>query len=76
MDAFDRPGVAIPSRFEHGEWVRLHANDFFRGFVGWLRGELDRVGDTMDHEARAEAADYFMRAVEMEQAFFDHVYQS
>ncbi len=76
LDAFDRPGVAIPSRFEHGEWVRLHANDFFRGFVGWLRGELDRVGDTMDHEARAEAADYFMRAVEMEQAFFDHVYQS
>ena len=74
LDAFDRPGVAISPRFEHAEWVHLHANDFFRGFVAWLRSELDRIGAKLDPEARAEAADFFGRAVALEQAFFDHVY--
>ena len=35
-----------PSAFHLGEWVRLHANEKFAGFVGWLRGELDREFDT------------------------------
>lgn len=74
LDAFDRPGVAISPRFEHAEWVHLHANDFFRGFVTWLRSELDRVGAKLEPDARAEAVDFFGRAVELEQAFFDHVY--
>lgn len=74
LDAFDRPGVAVSPRFEHAEWVHLHANDFFRGFVAWLRSELDRVGAQLDPAARAEATDFFARAVALEQAFFDHVY--
>ena len=74
LDGFDRAGASVPPRFEHAEWIHLHANDFFRGFVGWLRGELDRVGAQLDPMDRAEAADYFGRAVELEQTFFDHVY--
>jgi thiaminase/transcriptional activator TenA len=74
LDAFDREGAALPPRFEHAEWIHLHANDFFRGFVGWLRAELDRVGAGLDPQARAEAADFFARAVALEQNFFDHVY--
>ena len=75
LDGFDQPLAALPPRFEHAEWIHLHANDFFRGFVGWLRGELDRVGDKLAPEDRAEAADFFGRAVALERAFFDHVYQ-
>ena len=75
LDGFDQPGQSLPPRFEHAEWISLHANAFFRDFVGWLRAELDRMGESIDPDARAEAADYFSRAVALEQAFFDHVYQ-
>lgn len=75
LDGFDQPGQTLPPRFVHAEWISLHANDFFRDFVGWLRAELDRMGESIDPDARAEAADYFSRAVALEQAFFDHVYQ-
>ena len=74
LDGFDQPIHAMPPRFEHAEWIHLHANDFFRSFVAWLRDELDRVGDKLLPDERAEAADYFCRAVTLEQAFFDHVY--
>ena len=75
LDGFDQPGQRLPPRFEHAEWISLHANDFFRDFVGWLRAELDRMGESIEPDVRAEAADYFSRAVALEQAFFDHVYQ-
>ena len=75
LDGFDLPDQSLPPRFEHAEWISLHANAFFRDFVGWLRAELDRMGESIDPDARAEAADYFSRAVALEQAFFDHVYQ-
>lgn len=64
----------LPARFEHAEWITLHANDFFRGFVAWLRSELDRVGPQLSPSARDEAARYFQRAVQLERQFFDHVY--
>lgn len=76
LDWADRPGRALPVRFEHVEWITLHANNFFRNFVGWLRSELDRVGESLDDAARAEVADFFGRAVALEQAFFDHVFDA
>ena len=76
LDGFDKPLAAMPPRFEHAEWIHLHANDFFRGFVAWLRAELDRIGEQIDPPAREEAADFFYRAVELERQFFDHVYQA
>ncbi|WP_260673425.1 TenA family protein [Comamonas aquatica] len=77
LDWADQPAkkhLPLPARFEHAEWITLHANDFFRGFVAWLRAELDRVGPTLNPEARAEATRYFQRAVQLERQFFDHVY--
>ena len=78
LDWADQPAkkhLPMPERFEHSEWIVLHANDFFRGFVGWLRSELDRVGPTLSDAARAEAASYFQRAVALEKRFFDHIYE-
>ena len=78
LDWADQPAkkhLPLPERFEHAEWIVLHANDFFRGFVGWLRGELDRIGPTLDETQKAEATHYFQRAVKLERQFFDHVYE-
>ena len=78
LDWADQPAkkhLPMPERFEHAEWIVLHANDFFRGFVGWLRGELDRIGPTLDETQKAEATHYFQRAVKLERQFFDHVYE-
>jgi thiaminase/transcriptional activator TenA len=33
-----------PVNFVHAEWISLHDNPGFRGFVDFLRAELDRVG--------------------------------
>ncbi|WP_159999912.1 TenA family protein [Roseomonas sp. 18066] len=60
----------LPGDFVHAEWITLHANPYFAEFVGWLRGELDRVG--VD-EASACAA-LFGRAVALERRFFDDLY--
>ncbi len=74
LDWADQPGRALPSSFEHAEWVHLHANDGFRTFVGWLRSELDRVHAQLSEAERAQARDFFHRAVRCERAFFDSVY--
>lgn len=74
LDWADVPGRALPRRFEHAEWISLHANDFFRGFVGWLRSELDRVHAQLSPAGREEAARFFHRAVQCEVNFFDSVY--
>ncbi|MEN2991374.1 TenA family protein [Tistrella sp. BH-R2-4] len=65
----------LPDRFEHAEWITLHDNPFFRDFVGWLVSELDRVGPTLNDDARARVEDLFRRAVAAERAFFDAAYQ-
>lgn len=71
----DRASVALPPDFVHAEWITLHNNEGFRGFVTWLRGELDRVGAVIDDTGRADAAAFFRRAVTLERAFFDHIYE-
>jgi thiaminase/transcriptional activator TenA len=74
LDWADRPNTSLPTDFVHAEWITLHNNDGFRGFVTWLRGELDRAGAVTDEEGRRSAAQYFQRAVALERAFFDHLY--
>lgn len=72
----DQPERPLPPRFEHAEWITLHANDGFRKFVGWLKSELNRLGETqLDAKTRDEAATYFARAVALEEAFFDGAFQ-
>ncbi|MDL2307093.1 TenA family protein [Desulfovibrio sp. OttesenSCG-928-C06] len=59
-----------PQNFVYTEWITLHDNDYFQGFVEFLRRELDRVGPAQDALCR----DYFTRTVKLEKAFFDDAY--
>lgn len=60
----------LPANFVHAEWITLHDNPFFRDFVAFLRAELDRVGPAEEAVSR----DFFLRAVDLERAFFDAAY--
>ncbi|MEV5897651.1 TenA family protein [Nonomuraea fuscirosea] len=61
----------LPERFVHREWIELHEGAEFRAWVGFLRGELDRLGEGLAEERRQEVLGVFRRAVELERAFFD-----
>lgn len=63
-----------PERFYLEEWVRLHANDDFRAFVGWLREELDREGAAASPRRRRRLERLFERTVALEVAFFESAY--
>ena len=60
-----------PENFVHAEWITLHDNPDFRDFVSFLRAELDRVGPS----ERDVARDFFLRAVDLELAFFNATYE-
>lgn len=60
-----------PARFYLREWIELHDNPGFEEIVGWLRGELDRVGAALPPERQAAVERRFRRLVELEVAFFD-----
>ena len=59
-----------PENFVHAEWIELHNNPYFGGFVAFLRSELDRVGP----EKAALCREYFIRTVRLEKEFFDDAY--
>ncbi|WP_188187128.1 TenA family protein [Nonomuraea sp. SYSU D8015] len=61
----------LPESFVHREWIELHEGAEFRGWVAFLRGELDRLGAGLDEARRQEVLSVFRRAVELERAFFD-----
>jgi thiaminase/transcriptional activator TenA len=54
----------------HAEWIRLHDNSDFHGFVDFLRAELDRVGPAEADLCR----DFFRRAFALELSFFEVAY--
>lgn len=74
LDWADQPGRPLPRDFRHAEWISLHANDFFRSFVGWLRAELDRVSLKLSAAEQQRARQLFYHAVKLERAFFDATY--
>lgn len=59
-----------PENFIYTEWITLHNNDYFIGFVNFLQRELDRVGPANAGICR----DFFLRTVQLEKAFFDDAY--
>jgi thiaminase/transcriptional activator TenA len=70
LDWASRAPQPRPDNFVHAEWIALHDNPGLRGFVDFLRAELDRVGP-----AEAELCrDFFRRTVALERAFFDAAY--
>jgi thiaminase/transcriptional activator TenA len=64
-----------PELFYLREWVTLHANDEFAGFVDWLRAELDREAETLSPRREARVRRRFERTVRLEAAFFDAAYE-
>jgi thiaminase (transcriptional activator TenA) len=70
LDWASRAPQPLPDNFVHTEWIRLHDNPDFRGFVDFLRAELDRVGPAQADLCR----DFFHRAVALELAFFEAAY--
>ncbi len=70
LDWASRAPQPLPDNFVHAEWIMLHDNPDFRGFVDFLRAELDRVGP-----AEADLChDFFRRAVALELSFFEAAY--
>jgi thiaminase/transcriptional activator TenA len=70
LDWASRAPLPLPDNFVHSEWITLHNNPDFRGFVDFLRAELDRVGP-----ADADlCSDFFGRAVALELSFFEASY--
>jgi thiaminase len=59
-----------PENFVQAEWIMLHVNPDFRGFVDFLRGELDRIARAQEDLCR----DFFCRAVALELSFFEAAY--
>ena len=70
LDWASRAPKPLPDNFVHAEWITLHDNPDFRGFVDFLRVELDRVGPAHADLCR----DFFGRAVALELAFFEAAY--
>jgi thiaminase/transcriptional activator TenA len=70
LDWASRAPQPLPDNFVHAEWINLHDNPNFRGFVDFLRAELDRVGPAHADLCR----DFFHRAVALELSFFEAAY--
>ena len=70
LDWASRAPKPLPNCFVHAEWITLHDNPDFRGFVDFLRAELDRVGPAHADLCR----DFFRRAVVLELSFFEAAY--
>lgn len=70
LDWAQQASQPLPANFVHAEWITLHDNPDFRDFVGFLRGELDRVGPQDAETSR----DFFLRTVALEKSFFDSAY--
>jgi thiaminase/transcriptional activator TenA len=56
------------------EWVDLHSGAFFEGVVSYLRGLLDREGETMSGDERRSCLYRFQQAIQLEEDFFDNAY--
>jgi thiaminase (transcriptional activator TenA) len=70
FDWASRAPKPLPNNFVHAEWITLHDTPDFRGFVDFLRAELDRVGPAQAGRCR----DFFRRAVALELSFFEAAY--
>jgi len=70
LDWASRAPQPLPATFVHAEWITLHDSPDFRGFVDFLRAELDRVGPAQADLCR----DFFRRAVALEFSFFEAAY--
>ncbi|WP_067173727.1 TenA family protein [Microtetraspora niveoalba] len=61
----------LPEDFVYREWIDLHSGPAFEGWVGFLRGELDRIGPALSEAEQGGVLDVFRRATDLERRFFD-----
>ena len=69
LDWASRAPQPLQKNFVHAEWLTLHDNPNFRGFVDFLRG----VGPRRAGSGRL-CRDFFCRAVGLELSFFEAAY--
>lgn len=74
LDWATRPGATTPEDRISREWIELHRGVEFEEWVAFLRDELDRAADRLDPAHRERVAALFVRAVDLELAFFDAAY--
>jgi len=72
----DKSDTPAPSRFYLSEWIALHADPDFVDFVNWMRTEMDREAAASDDGARDRAEQTFIKALELEAAFFAAAYDA
>src|SRR5438128_11925238 len=65
LDWASRAPKPLPDNFVDAEWVTLHDSPDFRGFVDFLRAELDRVGPAEADLCR----NFFPRAFALDLAY-------
>mmetsp|Transcript_24290 Transcript_24290/g.34786 ORF Transcript_24290/g.34786 Transcript_24290/m.34786 type:complete len:219 (+) Transcript_24290:191-847(+) len=56
------------------EWVDLHSGDYFNEVVAYLRGLLDKEGTLIDDEGKEKCKAAFLRAIQLEEDFFEMAY--
>jgi thiaminase/transcriptional activator TenA len=65
-----------PSRAVHRGWIDLHCGEDFHAWVQFLVDELEHVFPASENEAEIDhLTRIWMRAVDLEFAFFDEVYR-
>ena len=62
------------ANFTTWEWVDLHSGEYFSGVVSYLRGLLDKEGTIIERDEREKCKKAFLRAVQLEEEFFDMAY--
>ena len=67
---------AAKEPFTCREWVDLHSGEYFGSVVEYLRGLLDATEATLSDAERAAVERAFLKAVDVEFAFFENAYPS
>ncbi|MDN2664950.1 TenA family protein [Psychromonas sp. 14N.309.X.WAT.B.A12] len=61
--------------FYFGEWITLHAGEYFESVVEHLRSQLDTAYNKADASQQETIKEYFQQAVLLEKQFFDACYE-
>lgn len=70
----DDEKIVDRSDFVTYEWVDLHCGDYFESVVKYLRSLLDKEGQLMTVEEQESSKRAFLKAVQLEEDFFNHAY--
>jgi thiaminase/transcriptional activator TenA len=74
LDWATRPDATPPDEPLQAEWIALHSGRAFVAWVEFLKAEFDRVSADLEPAHRERVQALFVRAVDLELAFFDAAY--